>query len=249
MLVSHPTGNYRFLPGIEPYSSGVISDAGYEIVHVTLRRSVPYRAGFDLIDAHLRTQGRERAALCGVELRSPAPFTRQGFIDFNRGYREILDRWDVVVGEQNPVARTNVAPVWNPPAEPALFGFSYTVPAPGVEGPSFVVAGGGDLRGGPLLEAQIVRAGETSVEALREKAAYVLKAMERRLEGLGVTWANVTVTDVYTAQPMDEVFGPALLDRIGPATAHGLRWYHTRPPIEGLEFEMDLRGVRQELYL
>ena len=32
--------------------------------------------------------------------------------------------------------------------------------------------------------------------------------------------------------------GPALLDAMGPATIHGLRWHHSRPPIQGLEFEI-----------
>ena len=36
-LVDHPVGNYRFLPGIAPYSCGVVSAPGYEIVHVLVR--------------------------------------------------------------------------------------------------------------------------------------------------------------------------------------------------------------------
>ena len=35
-LIDHPTGNYRFLPGIAPYSCGVVSAPGYEIAHVIL---------------------------------------------------------------------------------------------------------------------------------------------------------------------------------------------------------------------
>ena len=37
----NPKGGYRFLPGIEPYSSGVIAEPGFEIVHVTLSSPVP----------------------------------------------------------------------------------------------------------------------------------------------------------------------------------------------------------------
>ena len=47
MLLPNPAGNYHFLTGIEPYSSGVIADPGFEIVHVTLARPCPYREGFD----------------------------------------------------------------------------------------------------------------------------------------------------------------------------------------------------------
>mgnify|MGYP004357002167 FL=1 len=30
---------------------------------------------------------------------------------------------------------------------------------------------------------------------------------------------------------------------------HGVRWYLSRPPIIGLDFEMDLRGYRQKFWL
>ena len=29
----------------------------------------------------------------------------------------------------------------------------------------------------------------------------------------------------------------------------GLRWYHTQPPVEDIEFEMDMRGVCRELVI
>jgi hypothetical protein len=246
MLLPNPEGNYRFLPGGEPYSSGVVADPGFEIVHVTLERPLPYRDGFGGIERHLRAAGRERAALCAVELRSPAPFTRAGFMKFNVEYRALLDEWGLLVDRLNPVARTNVAPQWNPPTVPSLHGYSYTVPAPAGVRPTFVVAGAGDLRGGPTPHASIVREGETSAPAMSEKASYVVEAMRRRLAALGAGWEQVTVIDLYTVQPVEAILGPAVLDAIGPATACGLRWYHARPPIEGLEFEMDVRGVRRE---
>jgi len=33
----------------------------------------------------------------------------------------------------------------------------------------------------------------------------------------------------------------------GPAAIHGVRWYPSHPPIIGLEYEMDMRGVAREL--
>jgi hypothetical protein len=35
----------------------------------------------------------------------------------------------------------------------------------------------------------------------------------------------------------------------GPAAVHGVRWYPSHPPIIGLEYEMDLRGVVHDLTL
>ena len=87
MLTDRPSGGYRFLPGITAFSSGVIAASGWEIVHATLGTTVPWREGFARIDRHLREQGRPRAALCGIELRIPAPFTFEGFARFNEAQR------------------------------------------------------------------------------------------------------------------------------------------------------------------
>lgn len=249
MLQANPRGNYHYLPGGEPYSSGVIADPGYEIIHVTLTRPCPWRKGFEFIDAQLAAAGRSRQALCGVELRSPQPFTRAGFIDFNRGYRQLLADWDVLVDNENPIARTNVVPGWSTPTEESMFGFSYTVPASDLDRRTFVVAGGGELRGGPMLEAPVICPGDTSPAGLREKAQYVMKAMTRRLEGLGVSWDAATVTEIYTVHPLTSFVEEVILDQIGPAALHGLRWHHARPPIDELDYEMDVRSVRTELYL
>jgi hypothetical protein len=246
-LIDHPEGHYRFLPGIAPYSGGVASAPGYEIVHATLHSPLPYRRGFDLIERLLASEKRPRAALCGIELRSPAPFTFEGFAEFNAGYARILEGWGLFVSGVNPVARTNVAPEVDPPAEPLLYGFSYTRPCPESAAPTFVVAGAGELPEGILAPEAIVRGGETSAEALAEKASFVMDLMEARLHGLGADWPHVTAIDVYTVHPIDRLLPEIILRRVGPAAAHGVRWFYSRPPIEGIEFEMDLRGVRAEI--
>jgi hypothetical protein len=240
-----PAGQYRFLPGIEPFSAGVVAMAGHEIVHVTLQAPVPYREGFDLIDAHLRAAGRPRAALCAVELRIPRPFSFDGFDAFNRPYRSLLEAWGLLVDGVNPIARTNVAPVVGAPAEGSLFGFAYTVPSAEGGAPTFVVAGSGDVRG--RTAADIVRAGETSPAALAEKAAFVMATQAERLRGLGGGWVDVTAVDIYTAHPIHDFLERAILAAMGPAAVHGVHWYPSHPPIEGLAYEMDMRGVRQEV--
>src|ERR1700683_2975423 len=75
MLVENKRGNYSFLKGIAPYSAGVVAEAGFEVVHVRLPRYIPLRSGFDAVEAHLKTAGRPLPARCGMELRSPKPFS------------------------------------------------------------------------------------------------------------------------------------------------------------------------------
>jgi len=247
MLRDGPDPSYRFLPGIRAFSSGVTATAGWEIVHATLRSPVPWREGFARIERHLRDGGRPRTALCGIELRSPAPFTFDGFAAFNEGYRAVLAEWKILVGDDNPIPRTNVAPTIAAPTEPSLYGFAYTVQGT-TPAPTFVVAGAGEMRDRAQGREGIVRVGETSPEAMREKARFVMAIMQERLSALGGDWSRVTAVEVYTAQPVhdliEDVLGPA-----GGAAIHGIRWFPSRPPVQGLEFEVDLRGVAREVTL
>jgi len=225
-----PTGGYRFLPGIAPFSSGVVAAAGHQIVHATLRTPVPWREGFGLVERHLGELNRPRSALCAIELRSPAPFSFDGFDEFNAGYQALL------------------APVVSPPPAPVLYAFSYTVPG-AASRPTFVVAGAGEMRSRGVGVQGIVRHGETSPEAMREKASHVMGIMTARLRGLDAGWLDVTIIDVYTAQPIEPFLLDAVLRPAGAAAVHGVRWFPSRPPIAGLEYEMDLRGVARELSL
>ncbi|HEY3787682.1 MAG TPA: hypothetical protein VGL71_02455 [Urbifossiella sp.] len=248
-LIDHPTGNYRFLPGIAPYSCGAVSAAGFEIVHAVFQRPRPYRAGIDRIAAHLSAVSRPKAALCGIELRSPAPFSFSGFAAFNGEYAAILKEWGLFVNGINPVARTNVAPVIQPPSEPVLYGFSYSQPCARVQPLTFVVAGAGELPEGILAAESIVARGDASPAGIKTKAGFVLDLMERRLHGLGADWPMVNAINVYTIHSLDVILPELVLCRAGLAGIHGARWHYTRPPITEIEFEMDLRGTRTEVYL
>lgn len=246
-LLDNPQGNYRFLTGIAPYSSGVVAMPRHEIVHAILQEPKPFRHGFELIAQHLTEQNRPRYALCAIALRSPKPFTFEGFAEFNQGYQDILADWDLLIDGQNPIARTNVAPGVGPPDEPSLYSFSYTVPGPESESRTFIVAGAGDLVEQSLASQAIVRAGETSTDAMQEKATQVMNTMQTRLSGLQANWSEVTAVDIYTVHPLQPYLAPAILERMGPAAIHSVHWFYSRPPIIGLEYEMDMRGVRREI--
>lgn len=246
MLLAHDRGHYRFLKGIAPYSCGVISNPGWEVVRVQAPDWLPWSEGFKWVDGFLQGQSLLRTALCAMELRSPAPFSMEGFIEFNRAYCAVLQDWQVYVGDLNPIARTNVAPVIAPPSTPCLHAFSFVRPNRYLKRPSFVVAGAGELREGTLVSSGIVRRGDVSAPAMLEKAAYVLEVMQERLAGLGMGWQQVTAVDVYTAHELTPELRQLVLDRIGPAARHGLCWHVTRPPVLEIEFEMDVRGVATE---
>ena len=246
----HPKGNYNFLTGIAPYSSGVAAMPGYEIVHVIIRNPPPYRKGFDFVDGHLKALGRPRQALCAIQLRIPRPFSFEGFSEFNQGYLDILSEWDLPVDGVNPIARTNVSPEVRPPEEAVLYAFSYTVPVDTEDAPpTFIIAGAGELREGNLSSDYIVKAGDTSTDAIREKVKFVMGIMQARLSGLQMNWADVTTVDIYTVHPLHHLLAAEILTPMGDAARHTVRWYYSRPPISGLEFEMDMRGVCKEFYI
>lgn len=244
------SGGYQFLPGNSSFSSGVVALPGFEIVRVTLRQPLPYQRGFASIAHQLAAQGRPLAALCGVELRSPRPYTFAEFAAFNQEYEQTLAASGLLEMPHCPIARTNVAPALRPPDEVVLYAFSYTLPTAAAQSPAtFVVAGAGEVRTRTIAPSTIVRFGETSPDALREKAAQVMSILSTRLARLQVTWAAVMQASVYTTYPMSSFLVTEILEVIGQASIHGLHWYYSHPPVEGMEFEMDIRGVRREVCL
>lgn len=249
-LIEHTAGGYLFLPGIATFSSGVVALPGFEIIRAVLHNPLPYQQGFAVIERHLADRERPIAALCGIELRSPAPCSFEGFAQFNQEYEQALARWDILVAGRNPIPRTNVAPAVRPPEETVLYAFSYTMPCQQVETPTtFIVAGAGELRNHALDPQSVVRYGETSIDALREKAAQVMYIMSSRLASLKVDWTEAMAAFIYTVHPLQPFLVTEILNVIDQASVHGVHWYYSRPPVEGIEFEMDIRGVRREIRL
>jgi hypothetical protein len=161
---------------------------------------------------------------------------------FNAEYLGFLEEWELFVDGLVPVGRTNVAPGVDPPSEQVLHGFSYTIPTTADDGrPTFVVAG--------AAEPPEIRAGETSVDALREKTAAAMAIMRERLYGMGATWDDVTDVGVYTVHDILPYLVDEILTKVRPAARYGIHWYYSRPPITDREVEIDLRGVRQDVRL
>lgn len=140
-----------------------------------------------------------------------------------------------------------MAPVISAPSEPVLYGFSFTKPC-GKDFPSTcVVAGAGELPEGLLSREEIVALGDTSPHGIATKAQFVMDLMESRLHGLGLAWEMVSKANVYTAHSITELVPDVILRRMGAAAIHGIHWHFTRPPIEEIEFEMDILATRTEI--
>jgi hypothetical protein len=240
-------GNYRYLPAVFQYSGGVAALPGFEIQRRQFKRPVPLSQGFAEIERTIGKAKRPLTSFCACELRSPAPFTDEGFRSLNERYVVTLRKWGLLGSDFNPVARSNVCPEIDPPSEPSLHAFCFTVAA-AEKAPTFVISGSGEAReGGVSYRERTVRYGETSPEAMREKACFVLGEMERRLALLDFSWADTTATQVYTVHDLYPFFAEEIVRR--GAARLGLVWHLNRPPIRGLEFEMDCRGVSLERFI
>jgi hypothetical protein len=171
------------------YSGGVAAEPGYEIERARFAKPLPLADAFAAVEAHLGAIGRPTSAFAACELRSPAPFTEQGFYDFNKAYVTTLERWGIYEGGDqpvNPVARTNVCPMYDKPTEPVMYAFSYTVSARAsmLRG-TFILAGGGEARSsGNTYKERIVR----SLRAVVARAAWSGPTPGRRSSASNLRW-------------------------------------------------------------
>jgi len=120
------------------------------------------------------------------------------------------------------------------------------VPAANARRATFVLAGGAERRTADAGSAT-VRAGDASIEAMREKVRFVMGAMEARMKDLGFTWKDAAAVRAYTVQDIGALIGPEIAAK--GAAEDGLDWHLARPPVLGLEYEMDVRTVSKEVLL
>jgi hypothetical protein len=247
-ILAFPDGGYRFIRGVFQYSAGVAAQPGFEIERARFFRPLPLAEGFQGIQAHLQRKGRTPSALCACELRSPAPLSDAGFSKFNTLYVDQLKAWDIYRNDLNPIARSNVCPAKFAPAQPSIYAFSYTVPAKAGARGTFVIAGSAETpEGKPSYREHAVRAGEVSADAIVDKARWTLGEMERRMSALGFSWSDSTALQLYTVHDTWPVLEKEMVGR--GAIMAGLTWHFARPPVMGLEYELDTRAVFREIVL
>ena len=243
-IIEMPEGGYRFVKGVFQYCAGVAALPGYRIERARFAHVVPVHHGFARIAEFLRGAGRPLTALCACELRSPQQFDDDGFLNFNRGYVAVLNEWGLMAHGANPVARSNVCPEIDPPAAPGFYAFCYAVPDADAA-PSFVIAGSGEsVEGNATYRERTVAYGDVGPAGMRAKARHVLGAMETRMAALGFGWPNTTDVQIYTVHDITPFLADEFVRR--GAARYGATWHFARPPVIGLEFEVDCRGVAHE---
>jgi len=231
MPVIRAPGGFRFLATDGPFSAGVAAQPGFEIVRLIAPRYTPLADGFRLVERTLRAAGRPPAALCAMELRVPKPLTRAGFDEFNRGYVAQHERWGLRVDGHMAAARTNVAPEIDPPAEPSLHAFCYTIESHAPRS-TFVISGVPEPPGT-----------EGGLPAFWNA---IVQTIEGNMTALDVAWADATEAQIYGTRADHQVFGESGLRSFGELVRPGLRWFFSRPPIDDLNLEIDVRGLASE---
>ncbi|MBS1832307.1 MAG: hypothetical protein JST65_06330, partial [Acidobacteria bacterium] len=60
---------------------------------------------------------------------------------------------------------------------------------------------------------------------------------------------GVTVCEIYTVHEIHGFLESTVQKRLEEGGAHGVTWHYSRPPIETIEYEMDMRGCATELVI
>ena len=109
----------------------------------------------------------------------------------------------------------------------------------------YVVAGSGEVPEGQAnYRDHIIAPDDISAAGMRSKARLVLGEMERRMAALGAGWGMATAAQAYTVHDIRPFLAEEVVRR--GAARHGLTWHFCRPPVLGLDFEMDCRGIATE---
>jgi hypothetical protein len=248
MTMTNEEGGYAYSPGLRFASNGVVALPGTTIDRGRFSHALPLESGFDAVREHLERQGRPIAALCGLELRLPGTLPPDGFRAFNDRYLQQLDTWGLLREGVSPLTRTNVSPAASAPTEPAVLAFSYTAPGT-TAAPCFAISGIAELPLAGEYPDGIVRRGESSEDAMVEKAHCVVSVTNGHIESLGLRWEADADVHLYTARPaVHQIVRRALAEQ-GIAPVNGVIWHDAAPPVSELELEIDVRRYSRELRL
>lgn len=240
MVETHPSLTFAFDRGLRFASNGVVALPGHTFEHGWLAPHLEFDAGCRRVEGYLRELGLAKNALVGLDVRLPATLPLADFVAFNDRYLAQLDSWGLLRDDVSPLARTNVSPTHGAPSQPELAGFSYVVPRAAAL-PSFVISGIAELAIGASYPAGVTRLGESSPEALLEKALTIVDVLETHIGTLGTTWEASDGVRLYSAHDLAYAASRRVLAARGHAPSNGLIWFDAAPPVVDLELELDVR--------
>jgi hypothetical protein len=80
---------------------------------------------------------------------------------------------------------------------------------------------------------------------MQRKLDYLAGAVTDRIAELGFGWKDVTHVELYSGADIPGALA-TLARRAENAAQRGVRWHHGRPPVTGLEVELEARAVLRE---
>lgn len=241
-LIENKAGNYKVLPSGVAYCSGIIPDAGYEVVRIELQHWIPMEESYAFIEAHLKTLGRPPQAFCGIELRVPTPLTVADWSSFNVPYLAKLREWGLLSGDLSMVCRSNIALDLYPPTTKSMCAFSYVVPVKS-KGSTFLLSGQADIGS----DNKIIAEGDVGPQAMQERANFTIDTMTDTLQKLGHSWEQTTQVALFHVHDIPNLWEPTVLGKLGAPIRRGILFYRARPPIAGGEVELEARAIHQSL--
>lgn len=245
---------FDFLAAAGRQAAVVVARPGHLIHRVEFATPVVHELAFELISQHLRTLDLPGGTLCSLELRSPEQLTEAAFVEHNQRYQHALGQLGIEVDDQtNPIARSNLVPTVDPPADLSVHAFSHVVPAVEYEPGglahlerTFVVSGSSEVPTESTNYADhIIARGDLSPEGMVRKIRWVVAEMGRRLRTVRLSWADVTRTNVYCARDV----GAHLAGEVQSVIGRDIDWFACQPPVVELEFAMDCRRTASEVVL
>jgi hypothetical protein len=92
----------------------------------------------------------------------------------------------------------------------------------------------------------IIAPGDVSPAGMQTKLAHVMSVVTGRLAELGFDWRNATHVELYAAEEIPGAMATLAAKATG-AMLRGVRWHYGRPPVVGLEVELEARAVAREV--
>jgi len=225
------------------FSRGVAAQSGYEFHRVRFLNRPLLEPGLRAMHAYITAQQRPPNALAALELRLPAPLSSADGTLANTAYAAALrDAGFVVPGDVRPEARSNMAPLVDPPAALSIHAFTFAVPAPASSACDYVISGRPDIGD----SGEMIAGHNYASAGMQQKAAFILGWLTDRITELGGDPARATGFQIYTRHAIDGIVVD--LSR-NPLSRAGFTLVPGDPPGTAFELEFDVRSVSRELVL